>query len=52
MTNIYRVIAHLATHPDDFGKMYYDNGQKPFWYLRGDEFSDIVKTRPTQKDKK
>nr|DAR31230.1 MAG TPA: hypothetical protein [Caudoviricetes sp.] len=48
MTNIYRVIAHLATHPDDFGKMYYDNGQKPFWYLRGDEFSDIVKTRPKE----
>ena len=46
MTNIFRVIAHLASHPDDFGKMYYQNGKKPFWYISGDEFTDIVKTRP------
>ena len=48
MTNIIRVFAHLATHPDDFGKMYYQNGKKPFWYLSGDEFTDIVKTRPKE----
>lgn len=51
MTNIFRVISHLATHPDDFAKMQYEDGKKPFWYLGGDEFTDIVKTRPTQKDK-
>ena len=45
MFNIYRVVAHLATHPDDFGKMYYDNGEKPFWYIDDDEFNDVVKTR-------
>ena len=45
MFNIYRVVAHLATHPDDFGKMYYDNGEKPFWYVDDDEFNDVVRTR-------
>lgn len=45
MLNIYRVVAHLATHPDDFGKMYYDNGEKPFWYIDDDEFNDVVRTR-------
>lgn len=45
MFNIYRVVAHLATHPDDFGKMYYDNGEKPFWYINDDEFTDVVRTR-------
>lgn len=46
MFNIYRVISHLAAHPDDFGKMYYKNGKKPFWYIDKDEFSDILKNRP------
>lgn len=45
MFNIYRVVAHLAAHPDDFGKMYYDNGEKPFWYIDDDEFTDVVRTR-------
>ena len=45
MLNIYRVVAHLATHPDDFGKMYYEDGYKPFWYIDDDEFDDVVKTR-------
>ena len=45
MFNIYRVVAHLATHPDDFGKMYYDNGEKPFWYIDNDEFTDVVRSR-------
>ena len=52
MTNILRVFSHLATHPDDFAKMQYEDGTKPFWYLSGDEFTDIVRTRPTQKEKK
>lgn len=52
MTNIIRVFAHLATHPDDFSRFQYGDGKKPFWYLSGDEFTDIVKTRPNEKDKK
>ena len=46
MTNIYRVVAHLATHPSDFGKMVYEDGSKPFWYINKDELTDVVKTRP------
>ena len=52
MTNILRVFSHLATHPDDFARFQYEDGTKPFWYLNGDEFTDIVKTRPNEKDKK
>lgn len=46
MTNIVRVLAHLATHPGDFAKMKYDDGSYPFWYLDKDEFSDVVSSRP------
>ena len=46
MLNIYRVIAHLATHPSDFGRMIYPSGMKPFWYINKDEITEIVKTRP------
>jgi len=46
MTNIIRLVAHIATHPGDFGKMQYEDGTKPFWYLNKDEFSEVVKTRP------
>jgi len=46
MTNIFRLVAHIATHPGDFGEMYYADGRKPFWYIAGDEFADIVQTRP------
>jgi len=52
MTNVIRVFAHLATHPDDFAKMQYPDGKKPFWYLDKDEFTDVVKTRPNKKDEK
>lgn len=52
MTNIIRVFAHLAAHPDDFARFQYEDGTKPFWYLSGDEFTDIVKTRPNKKDEK
>ena len=56
MMNIYRVIAHLATHPEDFGQMYYKKfihqrqeyglGKRPFWYISEDELSDVVNSRP------
>ena len=49
MTNIIRLIAHVATHPGDFGKMQYEDGKKPFWYLSKDELSDVVDTRPNDK---
>ncbi len=45
MTNIYRVVAHLATHPGDFGKMQYPDGSRPFWYINKDELTEVVKTR-------
>ncbi len=45
MMNIYRLVAHLATHPSDFGKMQYPSGKKPFWYINKDEISDVVETR-------
>ena len=49
MMNIFRVIAHLAAHPDDFAEFQYPDGSKPFWYLGGDEFADIVKSRPKER---
>ena len=49
MMNILRLFAHLATHPDDFAKFRYEDGSRPFWYLLGDEFADIVKSRPKER---
>lgn len=46
MTNIFRLVAHIATHPSDFPKMQYPDGKKPFWYLTKDEITDIVNSRP------
>ena len=47
MMNIYRIVAHLATHPSDFGKMVYEGSDKrPFWYIDKDEFESVVNTRP------
>lgn len=46
MMNIYRIVAHLATHPSDFGKMQYEDGKRPFWYINKDEFGEVVDTRP------
>lgn len=43
---VFHVLCHLALHPDDFTKMQYPDGKKPFWYLTKDEFSDILKNRP------
>lgn len=48
MSNIFRIVAHLATHPSDFGKMQYEDGKKPFWYINKDELSDVVDTRPNK----
>jgi len=46
MNNIFRLVAHIATHPSDFGKMKFDDGTRPFWYINKDEFAEVVKTRP------
>lgn len=50
VTNIYRVISHLAVRPEDFGKMYFPNGKKPFWYINKDEFSEVVKSTDTEEN--
>ena len=46
ITNVIRLIVHVALHPEDFGKMYYEDGSMPFWYIKYDELKDVVKTRP------
>lgn len=46
LTNVIRLIAHVALHPEDFGKMTYPDGSYPFWYINKDEFEGVVKTRP------
>ncbi len=48
MLNIFRLVAHIATHPSDFGKMKFDDGTYPFWYINKDEFSEVVKSRPKE----
>ena len=46
MFNIYRIVAHLATHPSDFGEMVYQYTlRKPFWYINKDEFKEVVVSR-------
>ena len=49
--NFLRLLLHVFMHPEDFGKMWYvdDDRQatkRPFWYISGDEFQDIVQSRP------
>ena len=46
--NVLRVLCHLAMHPDDFTRMQYPDGKKPFWYLTKDEFSEVVDSRPNE----
>lgn len=60
MTNVLRVIGHVAMHPEDLGQMYYMTEEelkvfvdvfqtepdKPFWYVGLDELSDVVNSRP------
>lgn len=48
--NVLRVLCHLAMHPNDFTKMQYPDGKKPFWYLVGDEFAEVVNSRPNEED--
>lgn len=48
--NMYRVVAHLTVRPGDFGKMFYEDGRRPFWYINKDEFSEVVKTSHQQKE--
>lgn len=48
--NVLRVLCHLALHPQDFGRMQYEDGKKPFWYITGDEFADVVNSRPNSKN--
>jgi hypothetical protein len=61
MNNALRLLSQATIHPEDFGRMYYlthaqmkllrANGHEPMrpgWYVNGDEFADVVKTRPTE----
>lgn len=48
--NTFRVLAHLALHPADFVLMQYPDGKKPFWYLTEDELSEVVDSRPNNKE--
>ena len=50
MANMLRLISHIVTHPSDFGKMQFEDGKKPFWYINKDEFSEVVDTRPNEED--
>lgn len=51
MTNMIRVISHLCAHPSDFGRFQYEDGTKPFWYIKCDEFLEVTKTRPKEWEK-
>lgn len=46
ITNALRLLAHVALHSEDFGKMRYPDGNRPFWYVDKDELSEVVDTRP------
>lgn len=59
--NVARLLSQATIHPEDFGRMYYlthaqmnllrNNGHKPDrpgWYVDGDEFADVIKTRPRE----
>ncbi len=59
ITNGLRLLSHTTLHPEDFGRMYYltqdqmnllqnngHNPDKPFWYVSGDEFAEVVDSRP------
>lgn len=52
--NALRLLAHVAVHPEDFGKMWYVKEQdgdlvptnRPFFYISEDEMETIVGSRP------
>ena len=46
LTNALRLLSHVSLHPEDFARMQYPDGSRPFWYVTKDEFSEVVKTRP------
>lgn len=46
ITNALRLLSHVALHPEDFGKMTYPDGKRPFWYVSKDELSEVVDSRP------
>ncbi len=48
--NALRLISHVTMHAPDFGKMQYPDGTFPFWYINLDEFSEVVKTRPQERE--
>lgn len=48
--NMYRVVFHLMIHPADFGRMRFEDGKRPFWYIDKDEYSEVVQSRPTKED--
>ena len=31
-SDAFRVLCHLALHPNDFSKIQYNDGKKTFWY--------------------
>lgn len=60
MTNALRLIAHMVMHPEDFVHMWYVvraasgssfvASRRAFPYLGLDELSEVVKTRPTERE--
>jgi hypothetical protein len=46
ITNALRLLSHVTLHPNDFGRMYYTDGRRPFWYVSMDELSEVVRSRP------
>ena len=51
ITNVLRLISHVALHPEDFGKMWYITKfdvpyKRPFHYIDKDELSEVVESRP------
>ena len=50
ITNWLRLLSHCFLHPEDFGRMQYEDGTYPFWYINKDELSEVVKTRPKNED--
>lgn len=45
---VFHILCHLALHPNDFTKMQYEDGKKPFYYLTKDEFSEVLDIRPNK----
>lgn len=55
VTNAVRLLIHVALHPEDFGRMWYvdEDGYadaRPFWYVGHDELSEVVDSRPRERE--